>query len=163
MSEIEILEKNPNKIINLLSIILSSQELQKIADLRNKHCKMLLKLSYHHLKFAKEISSSKDWRQKISRAYYSCYNASKALRLNTNGEYSQQGADHKNIGKLPNSFPNENTWSNFLNQFRSDRNLADYDHEKKCSELAHAPKKYINKSEEFYIEAKKYLKGRGIV
>ncbi|PJZ59685.1 hypothetical protein [Leptospira adleri] len=162
-SELDILSRNPNKLANLLSLVLDNTEQKKILAVSEKHTKLLMKLSKHHLQFAKKISKPMDWRQKISRSYYSCYNASKAIRLITKGEYSQEASDHKKIGELPNDFPQESVWSNFLNQMRADRNLSDYDHEKICSDLTHTPREYITQTESFYKEVKKYLASRGIV
>ena len=154
--------QNPNKLANLLSPIIDSTNRDKILNIGKKHSKLLLKLSRQHLLFAKKLNSNSDWRQKVSRAYYCCYNASKAVRLLCSGEYSQEGADHKKIGDLPKDFNKQSSWTNFLIQFRSDRNLADYDHDKKCSDLKMPPKQYIEQTELFFNDAKKYLKDRGI-
>jgi len=162
MSEIKILLKNPNKIAELLSPILDIAAREKILDVGKKHSKLLLKLSRHHLLFAKKLNSNNDWRQKVSRAYYCCYNASKAIRLINSGEYSQEGSDHLKIGALPKDLNQQSIWTNFLIQFRSDRNLADYDHDKKCDELKMSPIKYIEQAELFYQDAKQYLRNRGV-
>ena len=162
MDEINILLQNPNKLANTLSPILGSVTKQKILNVGKKHSKLLLKLSRQHLLFAKKIHSNNAWRQKISRGYYCCYNASKAVRLINSGEYSQEGKDHQKIGTLPIEFNRQSFWTNFLTQFRSDRNLADYDHDKKCGDLQMPPKKYIEQAELFYLDAKNYLHNRGV-
>lgn len=161
MDEINILLQNPNKLANILSPILDNATRDKILNVGKKHSKLLLKLSRQHLLFAKRINSNSDWRQKISRGYYCCYNASKAIRLLNSGEYSQEGSDHQKIGVLPKDFNRQSFWTNFLIQFRSDRNLADYDHDKKCGDLKMPPKKYIEQAESFYLDAKNYLLNRG--
>ena len=162
MDEIDILLRNPNKLVNLLSPVLDDTSRDRILNVGKKHSKLLLRLSRQHLLFAKKLNANNDWRQKISRAYYCCYNASKAIRLICSGEYSQEGADHKKIGDLPKDFIRQSYWTNFLIQFRSDRNLADYDHDKKCRDLRMSPKKYIEQSEMFYNDSKNYLKSRGV-
>lgn len=162
MSEIEILEQNPNKLANLLSKVLTANECKKIVDVGRRHTKELMKLSYHHLVFAKRISTSANWRQKVSRAYYSCYTASKAVRLAIQGAYSQEGKDHQKVGNLPSDFPKQSYWANLLVQFRSDRNLADYDHDKRSKNLNKLPRNYVDDAEMFYKEAYKYLKGKGV-
>lgn len=163
MSEIKILEKNPNKLANLLSCVLSQSEQDKIIKIAHKHSKLLMKLSRDHLLFAKSIKGNHAWRQKVSRAYYACYNASKALRLANSGHYSQEGADHKKIADLPSGFNQKAFWGNFLTKFRSDRNLADYDHLKRSGDMSHTPKEYLKYSDEFYNEVKRYLINRGIL
>jgi hypothetical protein len=163
MNELDVLEKNPFELKKILKPVLSETELAKIIAFSYKHCRLLMQLSKNHLYFARSISSSHAWRQKTSRSYYCCYNASKALRLAINGEYSQEGADHKRIGELPGKFPKRNYWSNLLTEFRSDRNIADYDHDKSCKDLKHSPRKYLEYSETFYKEAYSYLKNRGII
>jgi len=163
MSEIELLKKNPNKLANLLSCALSQAEQDKIINIAHKHTKLLMKLSRHHLLFAISIKGNYAWRQKVSRSYYACYNASKALRLFNRGHYSQESKDHEKIGDLPKTFNDKPFWDNFLTKLRSDRNLADYDHVKKSIDMEYTPKEYLKHSEKFFNEAKAYLKDRSIL
>lgn len=125
-----------------------------------------MKLAKNHLNFAKSIenkSGSALWRQKVSRSYYAAYTASKALRLAVKGDYSQEGSDHQRINQLPNSFEKKALWENVLTQFRSDRNLADYDHLKKSIDLEHTPAKYLSYSENFYKSVEQYLHDEGLI
>lgn len=163
MSEIEILKRNPNKLARLLSCVLPQAEQEKIIKVGHDHSKKLMQLSRQQLIFAKSIKNKQAWRQKISRGYYACYNASKALRLASSGHYSQEAKDHQKIADLPNSFNKKPFWENFLTQFRSDRNLADYDHLKQARDLEYTPKEYLSYAEEFYSEVKKYLQDEEIL
>jgi len=165
MNEKEFLKINPYKLIrcikNTIDIPESHVVVEKLHEEINKHIKGLLKLSKEHLRFSKSIKNKQEWRQKISRAYYSCYIASRAIRLGVSGVYDQTVKGHEQITILPDDFENKNIWSNFLTQFRSDRNLADYDHDKKDNNLEYTPKEYINKTDEFYTLTEKYLRLRG--
>ncbi len=147
----------------MLVPIIGTVAKNNILDVGKKHSKLLYKLGRHHLLFAKRIHYSGDWRQKISRGYYCCYNISKAIRLIYSGEYSQESSDHKKIGELPDDFNRQSFWSNFLIQYRSDRNLADYDHGKNCRELKMTPKNYLIQTDKFLHDAKTYLVNRGVL
>ena len=102
------------------------------------------------------------WRQKVSRFYYAAYNVSRAVRLCVNGEYSTDSSDHKKIEELPNDFPNRNTYSNKLGVLRDDRNLCDYDHTAKIGELVLGIDDSQRLVEEFQLDARTYLRGRGV-
>lgn len=163
MDDIKILKSNPYKIADMLSSILPQPEINKILSFAYNHVKMLMKLATQQLNYAKSIKSRKAWRQKISRAYYACYNASKAIRLADSGYYSQESSDHKKIGELPNTFNNKTYWEDFLKKFRSDRNLADYDHVSLSKDLEYSPTTYLNEATNFINEARNYLINKGIL
>ncbi|MCP4348729.1 MAG: hypothetical protein GY795_24900 [Desulfobacterales bacterium] len=165
MAEKDFLKINPYRLIKCIKDTVDIPEseivIEKLKDELNKHVKKLLMLSKDHLRFSNSIKNKHAWRQKISRAYYSCYLASRAMRLGVEGTYDQSVTDHKRISILPQDFEDRDIWSNFLTQFRSDRNLADYDHEKKSKDLEYPPKIYIKKANEFYRLVEEYLRSRG--
>lgn len=98
-----ILDLNPHEVIRCLNGILSPKELNKIQQEMDKHVRDLIKLGEEHLNFAKQ--NHKNWRQAVSRAYYSCYMASRAVRyelLMKSEEFlieSKQYAKTKGSGK----------------------------------------------------------------
>ncbi len=161
MDNKDFLALNPKRLITYLSDKISKTQIDRLNDLIRFQTKQLVKLSGDHLRFTKAIDNKYAWRQKVSRAYYCCYIANRALRLAVYGTYNQSPSDHKNISKLPGDFPKESIWANFLTQFRADRNLADYDHEKKSGDLECSPREYIEETEKFYIAVTKYLKAKG--
>lgn len=161
LSDKDFLKLNPNQIIAYLQPIISPTELAKIKGKVKKQISAMLFLSREHLSYAKGIKHGLGWRQKVSRSYYCCYIASRALRVAVSGSFDQTAGDHNNIIKIPDDFPDNHIWINFLKQFRSDRNIADYDHEAKTVNLDNKPNDYITKAEIFYNLVKDYLQARG--
>src|ERR1035437_10487345 len=100
----------------------------------NANVVQLYTLGRNHYLFAVR-QNNRSWRQKISRLYYAAYNVSRAIRLCVNGDYSTDSSDHKKIDALPENFPNKNQYANRLTVLRDDRNLCDYDHTAKMTDL----------------------------
>ncbi len=70
--------------------------------------------------------------------------------------------DHKNIGDLPDDFPNMNRFATELKGLRDDRNLADYNHVATDTDLLKIPADVEILVTEFRTEAFNYLTARGI-
>ena len=66
-------------------------------------------------------------RSVYSRAYYSAYNASKAVRYIVQGFVSLRGDDHQKVANLPDTFPDVDAWSAKLPLLYEHRLRADYD------------------------------------
>lgn len=108
-----------------LQHILSSSAMRAIEDEVNANVAGLFALGIEQYNFGKKQT---EWRQCISRLYYSAYSISRAIRLSVNGIYSTDSSDHKKISEFPNDFPNNARYSVEFSILREDRNLADYDH-----------------------------------
>lgn len=117
-----------------------------------------MQLSKTHLQFAKNARGINSWRQKVSRGYYACYCASRALRLFKSSEYNKKSDDHERISYLPDDLKDVAIWKNLLKTFRGDRNIADYDHIAKESDLEKNARTYVLKAEEFHNLVKEYIK-----
>lgn len=126
----------------------------------SKNVRDLFSLGMEHLEFAR-AAEKKHWRQIISRAYYAAYNASRAVRLHDEGVYSTDVSDHEKIVKLPATLPNRATYETELKVFRSDRNVADYDHIATIHDLAKTPQEWLTLADEFIHDARTFLTGRG--
>lgn len=152
---------NTNRLILTLSKIVGRRAIKQIKDEKKKNVRALLRLSFCHYKLAASIQDKRQWRQIVSRAYYCCYIASKAIRLATDGDYSEEVKDHEKIAYLPDDFPEKNERSNFLNTFRGDRNICDYDHTATLKDLEYSVTYYLEKSQTFLKDSKSFLKKRG--
>lgn len=118
-------------------------------------------LGRSHYHFAVR-QNNRSWRQKISRLYYAAYNVSRAVRLCINGEYSVDSSDHKRIETLPDDFPNRNRYANRLGALRDDRNLCDYDHTARLTDLVVGVNDAAELVQQFLKDAQGYLKRRGV-
>jgi hypothetical protein len=86
------------------------------------------KLAEEHLAEARKAHAGECLRALFSRAYYSMYNASKAVRYIVHGSVSLKGDDHKRASAdLPDDLPNVARWSQQLTLLYEDRLRADYD------------------------------------
>jgi hypothetical protein len=121
----------------------------------------LYALGQSHYYFAVR-QNNRSWRQKISRLYYAAYNVSRAVRLCVNGEYSVDSSDHKKIEALPDDFPDKNKYANRLGVLREDRNLCDYDHTAKLTDLVVGANDAAVLVQQFLKDAQGYLTRRGI-
>jgi uncharacterized protein (UPF0332 family) len=126
----------------------------------SRNVRDLFRLATDHLEFAR-ATDVKYWRQVVSRAYYSSYNASRALRLHDDGIYSTDISDHDKIGKLPSSLPNRALYEVELKVFRADRNVADYDHLATEFDLAKPLSDWLTLADGLLRDARTYLTGRG--
>jgi len=122
----------------------------------------LFSLGEHHFAFARQTTRDY-WRQRISRFYYAAYNARRAIQLDFDGVYRTDVSDHKEIGALPNSFSNRNTYERRLVDLRGDRNLADYDHAADEGDLVLTQEEAENLVADFINDARAFLAGRGVV
>lgn len=84
------------------------------------------------------------------------------MRLSVYGEYSTDVSDHKKIETIPRDFPNQNTYSNRLGILREDRNLCDYDHTARMTDLILTPDDAKDLVEQFLVDARNYLRARGV-
>ncbi|WP_144058187.1 hypothetical protein [Novipirellula maiorica] len=163
MEDNHVLNLNPHKTMRCLAGILTPAEISKIQDEINANAIQLMRLADAHLRFAKSASGQLSWRQRVSRGYYSCYSASKAVRLAVQGTYDTDVKDHKQIGDLPAGFPNRQTWKDLLTKFRADRNIADYDHSETENALELPSTQYLDEATAFIAEAKAFLRDRGVL
>jgi hypothetical protein len=130
------------------------------ADIR-RNVKELIYLGDGHRVFASG-PARRDWRQCMSRLYYACYAASRALRLEVSGHFTTESSDHKNVGELPSDFPRREQFKNQLETLRGDRNLADYDHTAVEADLVIPVADAIAIAQDFLQEARNYLVTRGV-
>jgi uncharacterized protein (UPF0332 family) len=163
MHENHVLNLHPYKTIRCLDGILDPVELDKIRDAVRQNVRQLLLLAQSHLRYAEKAEGKLSWRQRVSRSYYCCYTASRALRLGTEGQYSADVGDHKKIGELPHDFPSRAIWQDLLTKFRADRNLADYDHTVREKSLELRSTKYLERAKRFLNTSKTYLKNKGLL
>jgi hypothetical protein len=152
---------NVRKLHSNLVDVLEQAALDAIDAEIKANIGQLYSLGRSHFLFAIR-QGNRDWRQKISRLYYAAYNVSRAVRLCVNGEYSTDASDHKKIEVLPDDFPDKNTYANRLAVLREDRNLCDYDHVARRSDLVWSEDDSAEIVEKFLHDAKKYLRGRRV-
>jgi uncharacterized protein (UPF0332 family) len=154
---------NVQKLIKCLSSILSDSEIGKIKEEIKRNVNQLISLSRCHLRCAQGFNTNRNWRQIVSRSYYTCYIASRAVRFAKEGQYDTSPDDHKQIGKLPNDFPDRDEWKDKLTKLRADRKTADYDHTAGISSLELEPKLHLINAIAFQACVKKYLKENGLL
>ena len=159
------LKLNLRKVANCLNGILSPSQIRKITAELHRNVRLALQLSECHLHSARAARThgAGAWRQVVSRGYYCCYCASRAVRLAETGSFSMETDDHKKIGDLPTGFPSGALWADILTKFRADRNLADYDHSVRVTALEYTATKYLTHAENFLKEVKKYLRIEGVL
>ena len=121
----------------------------------------LYQLGQSHYYFAIR-QNNRSWRQKVSRLYYAAYNVSRAVRLCVSGDYSADSSGHKKIETLPDGFPNRNNYVNRLGMLRDDRNLCDYDHTAKLTDLEVGAHEAVELVQHFLRDAGDYLRRRGV-
>lgn len=159
-----ILKAAPNlrRLESNLSRILDHSGREAIANevCRNTHG--LLGLSREHYDFAISIGRGY-WRQKISRLYYAAYHARRAVHLFVVGDYITDSSDHKNVGGFPSDFPNRDTYKTRLADLRSDRNLADYDHEATTADLIHSVEEATLLVSGLIEGTQQYLESKGLI
>jgi len=152
---------NVRKAKDRLASILNAEALLAIESEIENNVNELYALALTHYRFAKRQPASQ-WRQKTSRLYYAAYNASRATRLYVHGEFSTDASDHKQVGKLPDGFPNRSTYSNQLGVLRSDRNLADYDHLSRAADLTNPVSEHTQIVRQYLDDVRDYLSSKGI-
>lgn len=159
-----ILKAAPNlrRLESNLSCILDHSGREAIANEVCRNTRGLLGLSREHYDFAVSVSRT-NWRQKISRLYYAAYHARRAVHLFVVGDYATDSSDHKNVGGFPSDFPNRDTYKTRLSDLRSDRNLADYDHEATVADLIHSADEATLMVSKLIDDAHAYLESKGLI
>lgn len=152
---------NARKLKEHLSHILDQDAIDAIETEIERNSIKLYKLGLQHYRFAASLQSP-HWRQKVSRLYYSSYATSRAVRLYVFGDHSTDVKDHKNVGHLPDDFPDRARFANKLAVLRADRNTCDYDHDSRVADLLTTPSEALVLVKNFLEEAAKYLKARGL-
>ena len=152
---------NPRRVANRLDGVLNEAALETIELELRKHSTKLYSFSLQYYRFAIRQSGF-NWRQKISRLYYSSYSASRAIRLYVSGYYSQDVNDHKKIGNLPADFPKRAFFGNMLSTLRDDRNTCDYDHTSTSRNLVMDHKYAEAVVRNFLEETRTYLIDKGL-
>lgn len=122
----------------------------------------LFRMGEDYLKFAKTLSPT-HWRHKISRLYYAAYAVSRSVRLRLDGEWSMSPGEHKKVGALPASFPNQSMYANRLSVLRDDRNLADYDHACTVADLVINLSDAESLVEQLVRDSRTFLAHKGII
>lgn len=145
-------------LINNLSGILDEPSLSLIRNELISNAQKLIKFGKYHYNFATKLNSRNDWRQKVSRFYYAGYNISRGVRLLDTGQYTTDSSDHKKISDLPDKFPNKSKYTNELRTLRDDRNLCDYDHLAKKSDLIISPTDAEKLIYDFHNDALDFIK-----
>lgn len=153
---------NPLKMIQNLNHLLTRRELAKLSAELDRNVSALFLLGLNHFDFASALTD-RDWRQKISRLYYSVYNARRAIVLKNSGVYSTDSSDHKTVDQLPGMIENRELHINNLKILREDRNLADYSHLAVLEDLVMTPDEAFEFSKNFFKDCRKYLEENGIV
>lgn len=152
---------NPQKAMRNLSAVLTEKQLAKIQAAVNQEIKLLFDLGCGHCSFAQTVDS-RHWRQKISRLYYGAYNVKRSVTLCCDGTFSTESSDHNKIDQLPDGFGNAATYAAKLRALREDRNLADYSHLARESDLVVPVALASVLVEEFIDDARQYLNSKGL-
>jgi hypothetical protein len=156
------LGKNPREVQRHLRPIIGKKATGKIEEDVLKQVKGLFGLGKQQYRFARRLPIGKDWRQIVSRSYYAAYNVSRAVRLMVHGEYSQDVKDHQRFDQLPGDFPSAATYGNKLGLLRDDRNLCDYDHMARPTDLTISATDAIALVGTFIADSVTYLTGKGV-
>ena len=152
---------NVRKIKESLVNILDPTAISAIEAEICSNVAQLYALGKGHYYFAVR-QNNRSWRQKISRLYYAAYNVSRAVRLCVSGDYSIDSSDHKKIEVFPDDFPNKHRYANRLGALRDDRNLCDYDHTAKFSDLVVGVDEAVELVQQLMKDAEDFLKLRGV-
>lgn len=151
---------NSHQMLANLRHILDATACDAIQDEININVKLLFELGESHHAFAKQ-SSRQYWRQRISRLYYGAYNIRRAVNLHESGSFRTDVDDHKKT-ELPFSLGNASTYTVRLRDLREDRNLSDYDHTAKESDLVLTQDEADLIVTNFLDDARVYLVSRGV-
>jgi len=152
---------NPRKVKYELSSILDKSALETIENEIARNAISLFSVGLGHYRFAMK-QTAPNWRQKVSRLYYSAYSVSRAVRLFTSGEYSTDVGDHQRFDKLPDDFPSKARFANQLAVLREDRNTCDYDHKCHARDLVLGTRNAALLVKDFLEKAENYLKNKGL-
>lgn len=150
---------NARKLLKNVEHLLDGAGKRAIAAEITTNVVALFRLGESHFNFAVATNAA-EWRQVTSRLYYAAYNIVRAVRLDSQGVYSQDSSEHKKVDDLPTDFPNLATYTNQLPLLREDRNLCDYDHTVVQADLVVADAKAL--VTQLLGDARAYLQRRGI-
>lgn len=152
---------NVRKMLENIRHLLTRTAITSIENEINQNGVQLFRLGENHFRFASHITN-RYWRQKVSRLYYAIFNIRRAVLLVRDGVYNTDLTDHKNVGELPDDFPNRETYTRRFSDIRQDRNLADYSHLAARSDLAVPLQETEQLAREFVNDARRYLRARGV-
>ena len=152
---------NPRRMKENLVGLLDVEAINVIEAAICLNSAQLYKLGLLHHQFAKR-QRPKDWRQFFSRSYYGGYNCARAVKLVHDGHYAQHSGDHQRINNLPSDFPDPMRHGNFLKTLREDRNICDYDHTAKLTDLVLSIAEVQAAMASFFEDTKIYLAARGV-
>jgi hypothetical protein len=152
---------NARKLKAELVAVLPPEALDTLEAEIHRNVREIVQLGILHLDFAVALTR-KDWRHCVSRLYYACYAASRAIRLEVHGHFLTESGDHRRIGDLPDDFPRREEFKNQLLSLREDRNLADYDHTSAETDLVFSFADARAFAADFLNETKGYLVARGV-
>lgn len=153
--------KNAREAISCISGLVSDESASQLRGEFDRHVIGLVELAREHLLVAKSLPRSR-WRHKVSRGYYCSYHAKRALRLYVSGHYSTDSSDHKKVSDLPDDFPSKESRKRRLNDLRTDRNTADYDHDANEDLLIIGVAESVVFSESFLSDVLEYLTRCGL-
>ena len=146
--------------MNLVGVV-NQPALDAIEEALCENVRQLYSLARRHYTFARRLNAP-DWRHCVSRSYYSAYTASRSVRLYVSGHYSTDVKDHHKFDELPEDFPSKDRFANKLSVLREDRNLCDYDHTARASDLVLGTAESLALASEFLDKAMKYLRQNGL-
>jgi hypothetical protein len=152
---------NTRQMLENLRHVLDVSACDAIQQDIDKNVKALFVLGEEHFQFAIQ-TQKKFWRQRISRLYYGAYNVRRAVQLHFNGDYKTDVSDHKNIGILPDAFPNKMRYQQGLVDLRDDRNEADYNHDADEADLTLTQNDAEALVTDFINDARYFLNSRGV-
>jgi hypothetical protein len=152
---------NPLKLRANLAHIVTPAALRRIDSELNRNVIALFRLGETHFDFAHSLPPTQ-WRQKISRCYYGAYNIQRAVRLRYEGGFSTDTTDHRQIGQLPDLFPDRARYAVSLVALREDRNLADYSHDSVASDLVLSVADADALVQSFASDSLNFLRGQGV-
>jgi len=153
---------NARKLLENIRHLISDESAQRIEEEIARNGVKLYDLGRHHFNFACRIPRQ-NWRQRVSRLYYAAYNVSRAVTLVADGGFEMDSSGHKKVSSLPDSFPQRATYEVRLKELREDRNLADYNHEARASDLFHNASVTEDLVSDFFSDARDFLRSRGVL
>ncbi len=152
---------NPVKLLRNLTGILAAEELLKIQAEIDANVVGLYRLGDSHYQFALSIRPT-EWRQRISRLYYAAYNVRRAVSLCHDGTFSSDSSDHQKMDSIPDAVANAATYRIKLKNLRDDRNLGDYNHLARETDLLSTAAEYELLVANFIADTAAYLGAKGL-
>ena len=161
MKQLSIEKFNLRAVQSQLGTYLGQESVASLSAEIDSHCVALFALGLSHYNFSKRCTR-RQWRQAISRLYYAGYNVSRAVRLHEAGVYSTKVDDHQKFDQFSDKFPNRARYADRLAVLRGDRNLADYGHVAKASDLIIKRVDADDLVCQFIADARSFLSSRGL-